>query len=240
MDSITFPKLIPSATHATAVLVYQKGQLGDYGTDSIRQDYFSFADEINTADDGEKVLFAQVILNGASNLNILRAMGGDETYKHPMLFIYPKGSNIAVQYPTTSPFVSDSLKRFLAKHTDINIRIPGTNKVYDDFVKRFFKASGVESAAAIIQEAESGLTAISDAADKESAEYYVKVLKKVHSIGPAHLVSEISRLKVILKESKISAKTKRNIESHINILLFFQSEQRQDTVHATPASIKEL
>lgn len=43
LDSFTFPKIVPNPNHAVVVLVTNKREIGEYGTDSIRADFFDFA-----------------------------------------------------------------------------------------------------------------------------------------------------------------------------------------------------
>jgi hypothetical protein len=43
LDSITFPKVVPSTKYAVVVIVCNKREIGEYATDSIRSDFFDFA-----------------------------------------------------------------------------------------------------------------------------------------------------------------------------------------------------
>jgi hypothetical protein len=45
LDAITFHKVVPSPSHAVLVLVCNKYEMGQYATDSIRADFFSFAEK---------------------------------------------------------------------------------------------------------------------------------------------------------------------------------------------------
>lgn len=79
LDSITFPKIVPSMTNTVLVLICKKGSIGNYGTDSIRSDYFSFAtlselqdtDSTTSLTDSDSILFTQIIVNGAQNKGYL-------------------------------------------------------------------------------------------------------------------------------------------------------------------------
>lgn len=223
VDSITLPKLIPLHIDLM-VLVVQKKQIGDYGTDSIRADYFNFANFVQLKAKGDEVkpiLFAQMIVNGAENLKAAVRLGVKENFLHPALFLIRKGTVDAIPYPTKEPFHQNSLLGFLNKHTDFYYKVQGTNKVFDGLAAEFVAATG-DKRAAVLQRAKDSLDKMTKD-DLPSALYYVKVMEKMQSIGDKYINTEIQRLENLLDSTKLALTDRANIKNRLNGLKVFRS-----------------
>jgi hypothetical protein len=141
LDSFTFPKLVPSEKHTFVVLVTNKQSIGDYGTDSIRADFFALGNFVQTREDetGKDMIFAQVLVNGADNARLAERIGMKRDFKHPRMFIYPANATKPIPYPETAPFHLQSLLRFIVQNSHYNYRMPGTLAKYDELVKEVAK-----------------------------------------------------------------------------------------------------
>lgn len=138
LDAFTFPKLIPNKELTFIVLVSNKKSIGDYGTDSIRADFFSLSDFVQTKEDGsnaEDIMFAQVLVNGAENARLAERMGMKPNFAHPQMFLFPKNSSTPIPYPENSPYQLTPLIRFISQNSQYNYRLTGTLSRYDDLVK---------------------------------------------------------------------------------------------------------
>eukprot|EP00981_Chlorochromonas_danica_P005813 scaffold1192_cov179-Ochromonas_danica.AAC.8 len=211
LDAITFPKIIPPMNCDLMVLVVQKAQIGDYGTDSIRGDYFAFADFVQlkaTGDEVKPVLFAQVIVNGAENAALARSLGMKDKFTHPGLFFYAKGSTTPIPYPSTEPFQSDSLLRFLNKHGDFYYKLSGTSKELDQFIEPFLQASSEKTRQnMIIHQVEEYKTTLTHKTDIEDAQYYIKIMENIQKKGIVFIGEEIKRLETMLSGGQIAIPT---------------------------------
>ncbi len=79
LDSWTFPIIVNKFTvHGTFILSMNKRDIGDYGSESLRLDFYQLAvDFLKMVDeeDTHKLLFAQVLVNGAINGNLGNKLG---------------------------------------------------------------------------------------------------------------------------------------------------------------------
>lgn len=222
LDSITYPVLVPSDKYSVVLLIANKAQIGDYGTDSIRQDYFAFAQFAQMEGEAEDILFAQMFVNGAENLKLATSLGVKKDFKHPVMFIFPKGSSEKVEYPATSPFHIPQLVRFLGAHTNFYYKYPGTIRDFDDIANELIEAKTEEEQKAVLQKAEKLRDAITKEEDKETGQYYVKTINRIIEKGTAYISAEIKRIENVLGDKKTSNAAKEKLKHHGNVLKAFQ------------------
>jgi hypothetical protein len=224
LDAITFPKIVPNSNHDVVVLVSQKSQFGDYGTDSMRTDYFNFAYKAQTQGDAaDHVIFAQVIVNGAENRNLADEIGVGDVFSQPKMFIYPAGSKTAIQYPEHEPFHLPTLTQFTGKHSSLQFQLPGTMKQFDEIAANFVRTDATRQAALIFQ-AESALEELVDAGEVEAGNYYVKVMHRIQDHGLDFIDKEIKRQTRLMNDaSKLTKAGARNIQHHLNVLNHFKA-----------------
>lgn len=221
LDAITFPKIVPNPNRDVIVLVSQKNQLGDYGTDSVRSDFFSFAYKVQTQGDADHVIFAQVIVNGAENGKLSKDIGVGDDFVHPKMFIYPAGANTAIQYPDDQPFHLNTLTQFTRQHSSLQFQLPGTMKKFDDLATQFL-STDERTQKSLLIEAERALEDLTETAQVETATYYVKVMTKITENGIDYLKTEIKRLKKLMNDaSRVTKAGRRKIENHLNVLNHF-------------------
>jgi hypothetical protein len=224
LDAITFPKIVPNSNHDVVVLVAQKSQFGDYGTDSMRTDFFDFAHKAQTQGDAaDHVIFAQVVVNGAENRNLAETIGVGEDFRQPKMFIYPAGAKTAIQYPENEPFQLPALTQFTAQHSSLQFQLPGTMKVFDDIAANFVRSDATRQAALLFQ-AESALEELVDVGEVEAANYYVKVMRRIKEHGLEFIDKEIKRQTRLMNDaSKVTKAGYRQIQHHLNVLHHFKA-----------------
>ena len=220
LDSTTYPKIVPHATKDIVLLVVLKSQIGDYGTDSLRADYFSFSSTMQTSDGADNLLFAQIIVNGAENRMLADRLSNGAELLHPKLYVIPAGSSKPVPYPADAPYYLNTLTPFVTKHTSLVYQLPGTMKSFDALAIQF--AEGDEGVkASTLATAQSELADLTTADEKEMAAYYIKVMKKISENGALYLKTEIKRLNQLFHDDKLTKANRRGIEHHANVLNIF-------------------
>jgi hypothetical protein len=233
VDGITFPKLIPSLQFVTLILVVQKKQIGDYGTDSIRADYFEFANfvqlKVEVDEETTPILFTQLIVNGAENSGVAKGLGLKEDFVHPVLFALPKGVSIAdaIPYPASEPFHRTSMLQFLSQHTEFYFKIPGTLKAFDKLAREFIQTADPVQRSALLDATKNELDTLSAESNtgKEDAKYYIKVMGKIFDKGDNFVQDEIVRLEAILQNTKMTASSRKNMKNHVNVLKIFRESR---------------
>ncbi len=185
LDSFTFEKIVPSSNNHVVVLVTNKRYIGDYGTDSIRADYFAFSDFVQTKDEkgtAKNILFTQILVNGAENAFLAEKIGLEKNFKYPRMFLYLQGSSEPIAYPSTSPFHLQSMLRFIQQNTGYSYRIPGTLPKYDNVLRSLAKYLYVDTPTATASEGESGAAAVPEKTyqDDETFKSFVTEFKLIH------------------------------------------------------------
>jgi len=221
LDDFTFPKVVPHSNQDVVVLFSSKKLFGDYGTDSIRTDYFNFAFKMQTEGQANHVLFAQVIVNGPENNDLVeQVLDEGEELTHPKLYVFPAGSATAIPYPNDLPYHLNTLTQFVSEHTTLSFQLPGTLKVFDDLATNFLNADDGRRRG-IVSEAERVLEGL-DGAPAATGSYYVKLMKKILEHGDGHIKAEIKRqTRLVNDASKVTKAGRRSIENHLNVLNHF-------------------
>lgn len=248
LDSITFPKLVPNMERDVVILVCKKGSIGDYGTDSIRTDFFSLVNKIEKMENSgtENILFAQLIVNGGENLRIAETIGVAKDFVHPKLFVIPSGQADAIPYPDDEPFQPRYLLRFIALHAHLTYSMPGTLQALDDAAAEimtnldddFIKRKAVEKAEAAVADLE-------EDSDKATAKLYLKVMRKVLDRGIYYLDEEIARQNRLLSKdsNKLSRASRRHVEHKLNVLHHFAAHATKaydDQKRLSPEELKKM
>lgn len=220
LDSLTFPKIVPSEKHDVVVLICNKAKIGDYGTDSIRSDYFSFAGKASVGGEADNVLFTQIIVNGGENKALAARIGMEKNFEHPRMFVYPAGSDNAIIYPESEPFQTRALSQFLGRHSSLYMKISGTLRMFDDLAVKFME-SPEDMKSSVIEEAQT-LSDNSSEDERPIAEYYIKVMSKIADQGVSYLENEIKRIKTILADKSKTSQAKRKMfNKNLNVLYHF-------------------
>jgi hypothetical protein len=228
LDAFTYPVVVNEhAHHATVVMVFDKAFSADYTTASFKSDYFrlalSFQKEIKNREDDDRILFSQVVVNGASNKKLGQMFGLKKPKKNsaevalPKFFIVPAGSTEPIPY--AGIFERSDFFKFVSLHSKIDVGLPGTLPEFDKLAGRFLTAmltsvtDGVSTAAegevpvpaenaaaqSVLDEAQALLAAqIPESESLEVAEHYVKVMAKIMEKNSfAVIKSEMERLQQV-------------------------------------------
>ena len=226
LDSITFPKIVPSPNNVVLVLVTNKAYIGDYGTDSIRSEYLNFAVKGETLGNSENVLFTQIIVNGAENLKLVERIGVSPDFKHPLLFLYQKNSMKPIQFPITESFHSITLTNFVTKYAEFFYGINGLIESYNKFATRFIKnIHSIFEQKIILNESELYLNNLQTIIEKENALYYIKIMKNCIAKGTKFFINdETIRLEKLIQSKKTSELKLKELNKRLNILKQFHLE----------------
>eukprot|EP01035_Chromulina_nebulosa_P020039 gene20039-26019_t len=215
--------------YAVVVLVANKASIGDYGTDSIREDYFYFAKEGETKGKAGSILFTQVIVNGAQNQKLSNQIGVPKGFQHPQLFIYPKNSKEAIPFPQYEKFNVATLTKFVSKYADFYYGIPGLVEPLTGIANKFAR-SDKETQEKLLNEADKIVTKVPDFEQKDS-KYYLKAMKKILSDGIVYIQNELKRLDNVIESDKISDDKKRELARKRNIINQFHYDDDISTNH---------
>jgi len=226
LDAITFPKVVPHPKLNVLVMVCNKGEIGNYMSDSLRADFLNFAQKGELQGNTETVIFAQVIVNGAQNAKLAERIGVKGELVTPKSFLYKPGDSRSIPY--TGAYNMVALTRWLSKHTDFFYGTPGTIESFDKLAERFVFADPSEYDA-IIAEAEAMRPSV-ELKDKKNAVFYINYMEKIKEKGIPFILAEIERVENILESEKLSDGKKLEMQKKINIIhqFDFSSVRRHD------------
>lgn len=221
LDSVTFPQLVPHPHYTVVVMLFNVNSQGDYGADSMREDYVHFADKGSKEGKGDSILFTQVPVNDrdGTNVDIAKKLGLLPSFKFPRLFLFRPGNPEPVVYPEGGKYNDMAFTSFVARHSDFFLGIDGLEPRFEMITKRFVRAHKIEYDA-IIAEAEAALDPLPEA-QRVHADYYVKLMKKVRETGTEYVDKERKRLKKILDSESLSEKKKAEQQAKLNIVSQF-------------------
>ncbi|KAK7087293.1 endoplasmic reticulum resident protein 29-like [Littorina saxatilis] len=121
---------------------------------------------------------------------------------------------------------ADKIKKFIMETTGLWLGLPACLEEFDKLVTTFFKAA-VDKREAILRKAEEAAKALSNEADKESAEVYVKTMRRVIDKGDKFIQTETERVEK-LRDGKVSDKKKEQLGKRLNILTSFELRMKDE------------
>lgn len=219
LDSFTYPIVVNEhAEHATFVFVLNKRDLGrdDDITAGLRSDYLSLALEVlRLIDEADthKLLFGQVVVNGADNGRLGKTFGLDPSAIGPVAGLVRAGTDGDNVIPYTGRMDRTALLDFLQEHVGLHVITPTTDAQFDSLAERFVRefaahpptvsdgadveeneggdattVSLSEEVEAVLEDAKAQLEAVraADGETSESAvlgEHYLKAISKVARAG---------------------------------------------------------
>ena len=220
LDSFTFPTVVRSgAPFFTFVLCFNKAGVGDYGLDSARADYYrmavDFQKEINEEDDG-KILFSQVIVNGATNRKLGEKFGINAQSKNPQFWLINPSNNEIIPYK--EPLNKVSFYRYILEHTGITVSLPGTLPEMEQVTKKFVNTvvnnimnakndPDTTTIPFIVEEMNTIVNSLHTENSKQLSTHYIKIVQKIIEKNSIDIIyTEIERLQHILeKKEKIQS-----------------------------------
>ncbi|KAK7475668.1 hypothetical protein BaRGS_00033094 [Batillaria attramentaria] len=142
------------------------------------------------------------------------------------LFIQGKPEPVQFTGDGKASDTADKVKKFIMKESGLWLGLPACLEEFDKLVSDFVKASK-DARGAILQKAEDRAKSLTKEADKESAEVYIKTMKKVVEKGDDFIKTEIERVEK-LKDGKVSDKKKEQLGSRLNILSSFEMRLKDE------------
>lgn len=143
LDSFAYPIVVGKhSPHSTFIFAMNKRDVGDYGTDSLRADYYRLAldfQKLIGESDTHKFLFAQVLVNGAINAKLGAKLGLTPTTKGPVYAFIRAGTDSDEVIPYTGRLDQLSLFAFVMDHTPLRVLIPGTDDRFNALAVRFLR-----------------------------------------------------------------------------------------------------
>ncbi|CAH1802198.1 unnamed protein product [Owenia fusiformis] len=140
----------------------------------------------------------------------------------PVYKLFLEGQADAIDYTSNDKSVN-ALKQFLIKESGIWIGLPNCIESYDRLAKQFFSTKDLKERQDIIEKAEKEVGSINES-QKQSADVYIKLLKKVLEKGDNLIDDEIKRVEK-LKEQKVSDKKRNQLKERLNILTSLQLQK---------------
>lgn len=228
LDSITFPQLVPHPHMTIVLLLFNVNSKGEYGADSMREDFVHFANKGTKDGNGDNVLFAQVPVNDkeGTNIDIAKKLGVSPSFQFPRMFLFKAGNPDPIPYPESGKFNDASFTTFVARHSDFFLGIDGLEPRFEMIAKRFIAAHNIEYDS-LIAEAEEALENLPQK-QRVHADYYVKIMKKVRETGIDYVDKERKRLKKILKSENLSESKKTEQQAKLNIVSQFHPDAVPD------------
>lgn len=132
----------------------------------------------------------------------------------PAFRLFKKGSTEAIAYK--GEVKEADLSRFVKTEAGIYIGLPGCLENFDKIAGKY--AAGDHGA--LLTEAE-GLMGKAEESQKESAKYYISVMKKIKEKGADAIDAETKRLNN-LKNGKVTDEKKKLFENRLNIVASFK------------------
>ncbi|GAB1600668.1 endoplasmic reticulum resident protein 29-like [Argonauta hians] len=163
--------------------------------------------EVQIADWGEKVN-----LDLGTRFNVKKK-------DFPVYKLFLQGQKEPIDY-TGNTKDSAEIIRFVTKNSDLWLGMPGCLEEYDTLAKKFVRAS-TEERQKILSEAEELKEKYNNDMQRSIATIYVKTMKKILE-KEKFVENEIKRVRK-LKDGKISANKKEQLDRRLNILSSFQS-----------------
>ena len=219
LNSGVFEKIIK---HHKAVLVkfdetYPYGEKQDTFkevVDATLSQPDALAAEIQISDYGEK-----------ENVDLADKYGITKE-QYPVYRLFINGDLEGIPYKGDTKRANE-IKKFLMTEAGLWLGLPDCLQQFDLLVTKFYKASDNDKRTAVVTEAEKEAEKIKDEMEKNSAEMYIKTMKKVLEKGESFIDDEVKRVEKI-RDGKISDKKKEQLSSRLNILTSFQLRYKEE------------
>ena len=161
------------------------------------------------------------MVNGAENAKLVQSLNITDL---PRLVLYPKGSNVYIEFPTGVYINGINTRRFASKYTGTLYITPSSFLDFDKRALQFVKATKAEQEV-LLKEAEEKIKAeVPDNANektKKLADTYLKTMQKIIEKGKTYVTEEMSRLDSLLQGREQSSKKSLEFNERKNVLYHF-------------------
>ena len=230
LDAVTFPKIVPHPSQSVLLLVHNAAADGDYGADSIRADFYQFAEKSQLQGTSDMILYAHVLVTESepTNVQLAQSLGLATDFVHPKILLFLAGEVKPIEYPTKNQVNHIALSRWLSKQVD-EYFLPTTGLIqsFAPLVARFMRTEDPAERTAIIAEA-TALAPTVELKDKENAKSYIKYMERITEKGASYVKSEIERMEELVGGEKISKMNKILLQRKVNILHSFDRTPLHD------------
>lgn len=229
LDATTFYKVVPRADLSVLLLVWNEALKGDYGADSVVEDFYTFAERAELEGFADNVLFSQLVVNNWSNRNLSIEIDSTlEEYYYPRLYYFSPGDGTPIPYPQYQAINAIALNRFLSTATTFYLGVPGTNKEMYMLARSFIASETVETMQNIAMETKEKVQKLVQdlgVGFLEFGNYYVKTMEKIIANGIEHVQKELTRLEDLVSDTKkkISVEKRSELQTRVNILHNFMT-----------------
>lgn len=226
LDAVTFPRVVPHNDIGVMLMIWNEEMKGDYGSDSMVEDYYNFAATAEFKGVSGNVLFAQLVVNNWANKNLsIQIDPSLEQYKFPRIYYFHPGNGRPVPYPQYTTPNQVALNRFLGTATTFYLGVPGTQKDMYLLAREFIAAAEssppeMETVLMKTQKRVEELAPEMGGSWREFGYYYVRTMQKVINNGLEFVLKEITRLEDLVSDStkRISIEKRNEMQSKVNIL----------------------
>ncbi|CAG9861512.1 unnamed protein product, partial [Phyllotreta striolata] len=217
LDEYNFNKIVPKFE---AVLV--KFDVA-YPYGEKHEIFNSLAGEIV---DNQEFVLAQVGVKDygqKENEDFARTFGIDPKSDLPALRLFVQGEDEPFAFEKSMPWNNENLKRFVRDHTNVYLGLPGCIEKFDKLAHKFITSQTKEE---VLKETQAEAGKLTSEKDKEIADNYLKVMKKVLDNGYSFVLQEDARLEKILS-GKVNDKKRRELSNRLNVLKSFSIEPQK-------------
>jgi len=241
-DDITFFKIVPDSKRVTVMLVWNKRQLGDYGTESYRADYYDFIKKASEQGVDDNILWSQMIVNGAQNAAFTqRELGMKKDFAKPTVYLFKPGDNKPVRKDFGSMNPTDMTK-WISMHTLFYFE--GVNGIIQDgqtqLAHKFVSNTDANERAQIIVESKKLIEEVSNnPTDAYFQSLYLKTMETIIDRGDDYVLSELTNIATLLgPDSQISNKFMAELKIRRAVIRQFTNEEIQKALKATQDAIE--
>lgn len=229
LDSLTFPKIVPSERNWVLTMVSNKGGIGQQSTDGVRDAFLAAAEKLAPFVSRDSILFTQVIVNGAQNRRLAGRIGCPEDFAYPKFFLFAPQSNTSTPFSLedsqTTSF--DHVQRWIHREAGIHLGAAGTIDALDEIVDKFRAAGDAAAKEAVVAEMRAAVSALlaqpptdPPSPSTGAVEQYIKTMEKA-AVDPAFASTELARLEAILQSDKVSSARKQDFYERANVIRRF-------------------
>jgi len=229
LDATTYYKVVPREDISVLLLVWNEALKGDYGADSVVEDFYAFAEKSEYEGFADNVLFAQLVVNNWTNRNLSIEIDSTlEEYYYPRIYYFHAGDGTPIPYPQFQSINTIALTRFLSTATTFYLGVPGTNRDMYMLARSFIASETTEAMQNIVIETKEKVKTLTDDHGPgflNFGNYYVKTMEKIISSGIGHVKKELERLEDLVsdKTKKISVEKRSELQTRVNILYNFMT-----------------
>lgn len=143
-----------------------------------------------------------------------------EDFPKVMLFVSGKDDHVVFD----GEFNAEELKKFIRRHSEVYIGLEGCLEAFDRIVDRFMITENQSDRKALLRKAEDEWDKLKSPSDRQIAEIYVKIMRKVLEKGSEFVTHEKARVEGLMNE-RITKEKKEEMQGRLNVLKSFTRDE---------------